>query len=134
METCLEVLVADDDGGARSLLTELVYERLGDLAVLEAADGAEALQLALQRRPQIALLDVGMPRLDGIEVALTLRELRPEMHLALQTSDPRAHRKRAHEHRLSLFDKLELDRAVSWVELQARRSARRRVSAAASRG
>ena len=60
-----------------------------------------------------------MPRLGGIEAALTLRELRPQMRLALQSADPHAHRDRARECRLPLFDKLELERAYVWLELRA---------------
>jgi CheY-like chemotaxis protein len=56
-------------------------------------------------------LDVDMPRLGGIEVAMTLRELRPQMRLALQSADSHAHRDRARECRLPLFDKVEIDRA-----------------------
>jgi CheY-like chemotaxis protein len=66
------------------------------LAVLEAKDGAEAIQLGLQQRPQIALIDVNMPRVGGIEAAITLRDLQPQMCLALQTGEPAAHRERAH--------------------------------------
>jgi hypothetical protein len=50
--------------------------------------------------------------------AITLRGLQPQMRLALQTADPHAHRDRARAHRLPLFDKLELDRALSWLEVQ----------------
>jgi CheY-like chemotaxis protein len=90
------------------------------LAVLEAVDGAEAIQIGLQRRPQIALLDVGMPRLGGLAAALTLRELHPEMRLALHTADASVHRRHARQHRLPLFDKLDLARTIAWLELQAR--------------
>jgi hypothetical protein len=86
--------------------------------VIEAEDGAEAVQVGLQRRPSIALLDVDLPKLGGIEVALTLRELQPRMHLALQTAEPRTHRDRTRENDLPLFNKLELNRALGWIERQ----------------
>jgi CheY-like chemotaxis protein len=119
-EPRLALLIADDDAGARARVTERVHASVEALAVLEAADGAEAIRIGLQRRPQIALLDVAMPRLGGIEAALALRQLRPQMRVALQTAEPLAHRRRAREHRLPLFDKLDLDRAIAWLELQAR--------------
>jgi CheY-like chemotaxis protein len=118
-EPRLELLLADDDAELRSLLASRARDAIEAVAVLEAQDGADALQLALQRRPRIALLHANMPRLGGIEVAVTLRELQPQMRLALYTADPRAHRQRAREQRLPLFAKLELDRAVRWLELQA---------------
>src|SRR5205823_8062009 len=97
-EPRLELLLADDDAALRSLVAKRARDAIEALVVLEARDGAEAVQLGLQRRPQIALLDVEMPRLGGIEVALTLRELQPRMRLALYTGDPYAYRIRAREH------------------------------------
>lgn len=119
----VELLIADDDAALRSLIAVRARAALAAVAVLEAADGAEAVQLCLQRRPQIALLDVNMPRLDGIEVALVLRELLPGLRLALHTGDPAAHTEAARELCLPLFDKLELDHALRWLERQARSSA-----------
>ena len=66
------VLVADDD---RDIL-ELVAFRLerAGYDVVTAGDGAEALELANERGPALAVLDVMMPRLDGYEVTRKLRE------------------------------------------------------------
>jgi CheY-like chemotaxis protein len=114
----VQLLLADDDADMRSLLVASARDRITSLAALEAQDGAEAVQIGLQQRPQIALLDVTMPKLGGIEAALTLRALHPQMRLALHTADPRTHRERARAHRLPLFDKLQFERALSWLELQ----------------
>jgi CheY-like chemotaxis protein len=119
-EPRVRLLLADDHPPIRSLLAAFVRDTVDGIEVLEATDGAEAVQLGLQQRPQIALLDVNMPRLGGIEVAITLRELRPQMRVALHTADPHLHRDRARAHRVPLFDKLELDRALSWLAVQAR--------------
>jgi DNA-binding response OmpR family regulator len=66
------VLVADDD---RDIL-ELVAFRLRKAGydVVTAHDGAEALELAGTRTPDVVVLDVTMPRLDGYEVTRALRE------------------------------------------------------------
>ena len=66
------VLVADDD---RDIL-ELVAFRLerAGYDVVTANDGAEALEVASERGPDLAVLDVMMPRLDGYEVTRRLRE------------------------------------------------------------
>jgi DNA-binding response OmpR family regulator len=66
------VLVADDDADILALVT-FRLERSG-CRVLRAADGAEALELARERQPDLAVLDVMMPRLTGLEVARALRE------------------------------------------------------------
>jgi CheY-like chemotaxis protein len=117
-EPSVRLLVADDDPLARSLLATRAREAVGEIVVLEAEDGAEAIQLGLQETPEIALLDVNMPRLGGIEAAMTLRELQPEMRLALQTGDPLTHRARADAERLPLFGKQELDRTLAWLRAQ----------------
>ncbi len=65
------VLVADDD---ENLLAIVSYrlERSG-YAVIAANDGEEAVRLAVEQRPDLAVLDVMMPKLDGYEVTRRLR-------------------------------------------------------------
>ena len=66
------VLVADDDDDILALVT-FRLERSG-CRVLRATDGAQALDLARELKPDLAVLDVMMPRLSGLEVARALRE------------------------------------------------------------
>jgi CheY-like chemotaxis protein len=113
----VRLLIADEDRAARSVLASCARD-VGEIVVFEADDGAEAIQLGLQQNPDIAVLDINMPRLGGIEAAATLRELKPRMRLALQTEDPHVHRDRAHELQLPLFGKLELARTLAWLEAQ----------------
>jgi len=65
------VLVADDDGDIVALV-KTVLERSGH-EVMTAGDGLEALVLVRDRRPDLAVLDVAMPELDGLEVLRRLR-------------------------------------------------------------
>jgi DNA-binding response OmpR family regulator len=65
------VLVADDDKDILQLL-RLRLELLG-YAVVQAVNGVEALELAREQEPALAILDVMMPGLDGLEVARQLR-------------------------------------------------------------
>jgi CheY-like chemotaxis protein len=113
------ILVADDEPSLRSLLAVRLSSSVA-VEVLQAVDGAEAVQLGLQQHPQIALLDVSMPRLGGIEAALTLRSLRPVMKIALQSADAEEHRARAAAVGLLLFDKRDLDQPLTWVKACAR--------------
>jgi DNA-binding response OmpR family regulator len=73
------VLVADDDPDIRSLVV-LRLERSG-YEVVAAGDGEEALATALERNPDLALLDVMMPKLDGYEVTERLRREDATRHL-----------------------------------------------------
>ena len=66
------VLVADDNDDILALVT-FRLERAG-YAVIQARDGEEALRMAVERRPHLAILDLMMPRLDGYEVTRGIRE------------------------------------------------------------
>jgi DNA-binding response OmpR family regulator len=65
------VLVADDDDDILLLVTTRLKRDGFD--VIEARNGNEALALAQARRPKVAVLDVGMPGLDGLEVLARIR-------------------------------------------------------------
>ena len=66
-----KILVADDKASSRELV-RTVLEHCG-YEVIEAADGAEALQQALECEPSLIFLDLQMPELDGFEVIEKLR-------------------------------------------------------------
>ena len=67
------VLVADDDDDIRMLVT-FRLERSG-YDVVVARDGEQALDLALRHRPELAVLDLMMPKIDGYELTRRLRQL-----------------------------------------------------------
>jgi DNA-binding response OmpR family regulator len=67
------VLVADDDRDVRTLVRTLL-ERAGH-DVVEAADGRECVRALYQRRPELVVLDVGMPGLDGWQALERIREV-----------------------------------------------------------
>jgi CheY-like chemotaxis protein len=66
------ILVADDNRDAADTLSAIL--ELDGHEVRTAYDGAEAVQIAAQFAPQIALLDIGMPNLDGYQTARRIRE------------------------------------------------------------
>ena len=72
----LRVLVAEDETIIRMDLVSLL-ERAGFEVCAQARDGYEALERAAATRPDVAVLDVKMPRLDGIEAARRLLAARP---------------------------------------------------------
>jgi DNA-binding NarL/FixJ family response regulator len=75
----MRILIADDHGIVRSGL-RLLLEAQPDIEVVaEAADGAEARELALRERPDLAILDVKMPKLTGLQATREIREQAPEV-------------------------------------------------------
>lgn len=65
----LRILIADDHGIVRAGL-KLLLDRLPDIEVAgEAADGREAVRLARQLRPEVVIMDIGMPLLNGLDSA-----------------------------------------------------------------
>lgn len=79
----MKVLIADDHGIVRSGIT-LLLERQADIDVIaEASDGAEALKLAIERRPDVAILDNSMPKLTGLQVCREIKQQAPEVNVLI---------------------------------------------------
>lgn len=70
----MRVLLADDHSIVRRGLRALL-EEAGHTVVAEAGDGLEAIRLCEEHRPDLLILDIGMPRLNGIEVAARTQKL-----------------------------------------------------------
>jgi DNA-binding response OmpR family regulator len=65
------ILVVDDEPSIAQIAGD--YLRHGGFSVITASNGVDALSLARTRRPDLVVLDLGLPRMDGLEVARTLR-------------------------------------------------------------
>ncbi len=73
--TMLNILIADDEAPARNRLRDLLTD-IGNINIVaEAKNGREALQLADDMQPDIVLLDIRMPEMDGIEAVQHLQKL-----------------------------------------------------------
>lgn len=88
----LRIVLADDHEVVRSGLRALVDATLGMAVVGEARDGAEACRRALELRPDVVVMDVGMPVLDGAEATERIRRDCPGVKvLALTMHEDRGH-------------------------------------------
>src|SRR3990172_6218550 len=77
------ILLADDHAVVRKGL-RLVLDRESDLKVVaEAGDGAEAVKMALSDEIHLAVLDVAMPRMTGLQAARELSRRRPELRILI---------------------------------------------------
>lgn len=82
----IRVLLADDELMIRAGVKAILATDAGVEVVAEAGDGREAVELARAHRPDIALLDVRMPRLDGLAAAAELRKAVPETAVVMLTT------------------------------------------------
>jgi DNA-binding NarL/FixJ family response regulator len=75
----VRVLLADDNARFRGVLRRLLERDPEIVVVAEAGDGAEALELAADARPDVVLMDVSMPGLDGLEATYALKAAHPDV-------------------------------------------------------
>ena len=84
------ILLVDDHALVRAGMRSLLHEIPGVEVVAEAADGAEALRLAVELRPDVVLLDIAMKGMNGLDAAARLREQLPAAKvivLSMHTSE-----------------------------------------------
>jgi DNA-binding NarL/FixJ family response regulator len=79
----LRVLIADDHGIVRSGV-KLLLDRQPDIEVVaEAEDGVEAVQKAIEHRPDVAVLDVSMPRMTGLQATHEIKQHAPDTQVLI---------------------------------------------------
>jgi len=83
------IVIADDFAAIRSRVRSMLQEN-GFQNVTEASDGFEAVAKAAELQPDLVLLDIGMPNLDGIQAAAQIRSVAPESKILFvsQNTDP----------------------------------------------
>ena len=85
MTTPIRVLLCDDHTILREGLASLLATATDIQVVGQAADGIEAIELALKRRPQVVVTDISMPKLNGVEVVRRLGQQLPETRVLVLT-------------------------------------------------
>ena len=81
----LRILVADDHEVARKGVRSLLEEHPGWEVCGEAKDGREAVEFANQLKPDILLLDIGMPNLNGLDAARQILSINPDARILILT-------------------------------------------------
>jgi two-component system, NarL family, response regulator len=84
--TTIRILLADDHPVVRAGLHALISRRSGMRVIAEASSGAEALSLFRRHRPDVALIDLRMPEMDGVEAITAIREQFPAARIIVLTT------------------------------------------------
>ncbi|MGJ8619080.1 MAG: LytR/AlgR family response regulator transcription factor [Methylophilaceae bacterium] len=86
MSDKLKILIADDETPARNRLNDLLAELPHVVVVAEAKNGKQAIDLAMEKQPDLLLLDIRMPLMDGLEAAAHAQKLEPKPHIIFTTA------------------------------------------------
>ena len=86
MSEAIRVLIADDHLIVREGLRLILEAEPGFELVAEASDGAQALELAAEHHPEVVLMDLRMPRMDGLTAIEHLREQQPDIAIVILTT------------------------------------------------
>jgi len=81
----IRVLLADDHSIMRAGLRRIIEESEGIEVVAEAAEGRTAIRLAREQKPDVAVIDISMPGMDGLEVISQLKIYLPELPVIMLT-------------------------------------------------
>jgi len=115
----MRVVIADDEPLARERLRGLLAEQRGVEVVAEAADGQHALHACAEHRPDLVLLDIAMPGIDGLEAARHLAAFDPRPAVVFCTAYD--------AHALSAFEAEAIDYLVKPVRAERLAAALERV-------
>ncbi len=83
--TALRILIADDHSVVRAGLRSLLESHTGWEVCAEAADGREAVDKATKLKPHVAVLDIGMPLLNGVDATRRIRKSSPQTEVLILT-------------------------------------------------
>ena len=86
----IRVLVAEDYPPFRCVLASIIQSRPGLQIICEVEDGQEAVEKAAALQPEVVLLDIGLPRVNGIEVARQIRSLSPKSKILFVSQESSA--------------------------------------------
>lgn len=82
----IRVLVADDEATVRAGVRAILTAEGGIEVAAEAADGHEAVEAVRRHQPDVALLDIRMPRMDGLAAAAEIRRIAPDTAVVMLTT------------------------------------------------
>ncbi|MBB1486635.1 response regulator [Oceanospirillum sediminis] len=91
------VLVVDDSKVSRMMMTRVITEKDADWQVIEAENGQKAIEMGLEFAPNLIIMDVNMPVMDGFQAAENLRPKLPDTTFIMLTANVQASSKQRAE-------------------------------------
>ncbi|MDH7486381.1 MAG: response regulator transcription factor [Anaerolineae bacterium] len=82
---CPTILIVDDHDAVRTSLRDWFGTVFPDCTLAEASSGEEAVELALARPPDVILMDIGLPQMNGIEAARRIKAAAPQVQVVMLT-------------------------------------------------
>ena|SRR5215472_8029439 len=79
------ILIADDNATIRRLMVTMLGQSLDQVSFDEAGDGYEAIEKTREQRPDLIILDISMPELDGVKAARILKASIPDVPIVIFT-------------------------------------------------
>lgn len=79
-----KVLIVDDQFGIRTLLNEVLQKE--GYEIFQAANGLQALSVTEQHAPDLVLLDMKIPGMDGLEILKKMKEINPDIRVIIMTA------------------------------------------------
>ncbi len=117
----MKILIVDDEALARERLHEFVNELYSDITITEASNGLQALKIINDDAPEIVLLDIRMPGMDGLEVARHTLQMESPPSIVFTTA--------YQEHAISAFDANAVDYLLKPIRRERLKIAIERASA-----
>ena len=113
------ILVVDDEERIRESIREILTDE--GYRVIEASDGSKALELISKERPRLVLLDIWMPKVDGIELLKEIKKQAPEVNVVMVSGHGNIHTAVAAT-KLGAFDFIEKPLSLDGLLLTVRRA------------
>lgn len=113
----MKILIADDEIAARNRLKTMLEDIYPKAEIIFAENGSEAFSLIEEQKPEVAFLDIEMPKLSGIELAYSLGPLRPKIIFVTAYSEyaAKAFELNALDYIIKPFDEQRLKQALEKI-------------------